>query len=81
MIGHVAPEAFDGGPIAAVQEGDLINIDIENRKIELEVPADVIAKRLDAWKQPVKRYPSGVFAKYVALVSSASQGAVTSQPK
>jgi dihydroxy-acid dehydratase len=81
MIGHVAPEAFDGGPIAAVQEGDLINIDIENRRIELEVPADVVAKRLESWKRPARRYQSGVFAKYVALVSSASQGAVTSQPK
>jgi dihydroxy-acid dehydratase len=78
MVGHVAPEAFDGGPIAAVREGDIIRIDIPSRTIDLEVPAAEIQERLTTWKTPALRYSTGVFAKYVALVSSASEGAVTS---
>jgi dihydroxy-acid dehydratase len=77
MVGHVAPEAAVGGPIAAVAEGDVILLDIEKRSINLEVPADVIERRLQKWKAPEPRYRTGVFAKYVALVSSASEGAVT----
>ena len=77
MAGHVAPEAANGGPIAAIQEGDTILIDIENRKIDLEVPAAEIAERLSRWKAPEVRYKTGVFAKYTALVGSASQGAMT----
>jgi dihydroxy-acid dehydratase len=77
MVGHVAPEAAVGGPIAAVVEGDVILLDIEKRSINLEVPADVIERRLQKWKAPEPRYRTGVFAKYVALVSSASEGAVT----
>lgn len=80
MIGHVAPEAADGGPIAAVEEGDTIHIDIEKRTIDLDVPAETVRKRLKGWVKPEPRYRTGVFAKYVALVSSASQGAVTSRP-
>ncbi len=81
MVGHVAPEAQNGGPIAAVEEGDSILIDIENRKIELEVAPEVIAQRMSKWKPPELRYKTGVFAKYTALVETASQGAVTSRPK
>jgi dihydroxy-acid dehydratase len=80
MVGHVAPEAQSGGPIAAVQEGDIISIDIENRSIHVEVPPEVLKERMANWKAPKLRYASGVFAKYVALVSSASEGAVTSRP-
>jgi len=76
-VGHVAPEAAVGGPIAAVQEGDLIHIDIANRTINLEIPEDLLHQRLSKWKAPEPRYRSGVFAKYVALVGSASQGALT----
>ena len=78
MIGHVAPEAAAGGPIAAVHEGDTIAIDIENRTIDLEVSQDVLKERLSRWTPPEPRYTTGVFAKYCALVSSASEGAITS---
>ncbi len=77
MAGHVAPEAADGGPIAAVQDGDRIVFDIEQRTVDLDVPADVVARRLAAWSRPEPRYQSGVFAKYIRLVSSAAEGAVT----
>ncbi len=77
MAGHVAPEAANGGPIAAVAEGDTINIDIAARKIDLEVSGDTIKQRLARWKAPEPRYRTGVFAKYAALVSSAADGAVT----
>ncbi len=78
MVGHVAPEAAVGGPIALVHEGDTVRIDIEARTIELKVGADEIAARRQAWQAPVAKYTTGVFAKYVKLVSSAAQGAVTS---
>lgn len=81
MVGHVAPEAQNGGPIAAVHEGDIISIDIENQTINLEVDPAVLKERLAGWTAPKLRYTSGVFAKYVALVSSASEGAVTSWPE
>jgi dihydroxy-acid dehydratase len=77
MAGHVAPEAQLGGPIAAVHEGDTITFDIPNRKLTLEVPEAEIARRLAAWKAPGLRYKRGVFAKYAATVSSASEGAIT----
>jgi dihydroxy-acid dehydratase len=77
MVGHVAPEAAVGGPIAAVRDGDSILLDIENRKIDLEIPAEELAARLKAWKAPELKYKSGVFLKYVNAVGSASQGAVT----
>ena len=80
MIGHVAPEAAVGGPIAAVQEGDIINIDIDKRTIELEVAPEVLAQRLKGWTAPAPKYDTGVFAKYIALVSSAAEGAVTFRP-
>jgi dihydroxy-acid dehydratase len=79
MAAHIAPEAFAGGPIAAVQEGDTIDIDVDANTLNLNVPADEIARRMRDWKVPEPRYKTGVFAKYVALVGSASEGAVTSQ--
>jgi dihydroxy-acid dehydratase len=81
MIAHVAPEAYDGGPIAVVQEGDRIIVDANRGLLELDVPADDIKRRLAAWKAPAPRYPNGVMAKYCALVASASEGAVTSKVK
>jgi dihydroxy-acid dehydratase len=80
MIGHVAPEAAQRGPIAAVREGDLIEIDQDNRQLNLLVPQDEIERRLAAWAPPPPRYTHGVFARYAALVSSASQGAVLVTP-
>ncbi|MCI0419354.1 MAG: dihydroxy-acid dehydratase [Acidobacteria bacterium] len=77
MAGHVAPEAARRGPIAAVQEGDMIVFDIKNRRLDVELSNEVIEQRLANWKEPQPRYTSGVFAKYAALVSSASEGAIT----
>ena len=77
MAGHVAPEAARGGPIAAVREGDMIVVDIDKRQLDVELSEDEIGRRLSQWTEPDPRYTSGVFAKYMALVSSASQGAVT----
>jgi dihydroxy-acid dehydratase len=77
MAGHVAPEAYLGGPIAAVHEGDTILFDIPNRRLTLDVPEAEIAKRLAVWKAPEPRYKRGIFAKYANSVSSASEGAVT----
>lgn len=80
MVGHVSPEAAAGGPIAAVREGDMITLDIEKRTINIEIAPEEMQARLQAWSPPQPRYKTGVFAKYVALVSSASLGAVTSDP-
>jgi len=79
MIAHIAPEAVAGGPIAAVEEGDTIDIDVDAGALNLEVPAEEIARRLKNWKAPAPRYTSGVFGKYIALVGSASEGAITSK--
>jgi dihydroxy-acid dehydratase len=79
MVAHVAPEAANGGPIAAVEEGDPVSIDVGAREINLEIPPEKIAERLARWKAPAPRYATGVFAKYCALVASASEGAVTSK--
>jgi dihydroxy-acid dehydratase len=79
MIAHVAPEAAVGGPIAAVEEGDTIVIDVEKSAIDVDVPAETLQGRLAKWKAPRPHYSTGVFAKYCALVSSASEGAVTSK--
>src|SRR5579864_5765995 len=76
-VGHIAPEAAVGGPIAAVEEGDTINLDIQKRTIDLDVPHSTLQDRLKKWKTPAPRYSTGVFAKYVALVGSASEGALT----
>lgn len=77
MAGHVAPEAAVGGPIAAVREGDTISFDIPNRRLDVNLPEGELTRRLDGFTPPAPRYASGVFAKYAALVSSASEGAIT----
>ena len=77
MAGHIAPEAAVGGPIAILREGDVVVIDIENRQLNVELSDAEIQTRLDAWQPPAPRYTSGVFAKYAAQVTSASEGAVT----
>ena len=77
VVGHVTPEAFEGGAIALVKEGDSITIDAHKRLIQLNVPDAEIARRRAAWKQPAPRYTTGVLGKYAKLVSSASKGAVT----
>lgn len=77
MAGHVAPEAARGGPIAAVREADMIVFDVENRRVDLEVTDREISDRLSEWKAPEPKYKTGVFAKYAAMVSSASEGAIT----
>jgi dihydroxy-acid dehydratase len=77
MIGHIAPEAAEGGPIAALRSGDIIVIDIKKRKLDVELSAAEIKKRLKAVKRPKLRYTWGVLAKYARLVGSASDGAVT----
>ena len=77
MAGHVTPEAAHGGPIAVVQDGDVIEFDIEARELRVELSEDEIAARLCDWTAPPPRYATGVLAKYAALVSSASEGAVT----
>ena len=78
MLGHVAPEAAVGGPIALVEEGDIIVVDVDNRTLDLEVDEAVLAERRARWTAPAPRYTTGVMAKYAALVSSAAEGAVTS---
>jgi dihydroxy-acid dehydratase len=80
MAGHVTPEAAHGGPIAVVQDGDMIEFDIEARELRVELSEDEIAARLRDWSAPPPRYTTGVLAKYASLVSSASEGAVT-RPK
>jgi dihydroxy-acid dehydratase len=77
MVGHIAPEAFVGGPIAALRDGDIIVLDIPNRRLDVELSNVEISARLKNWTPPAPRYTSGVMAKYARLVSSASEGAVT----
>ncbi len=77
VVGHVAPEAYAGGTIALVQEGDSVTIDAHVQLIQLNVPDEEIARRRAEWKQPAPRYTRGVLSKYAALASSASKGAVT----
>jgi dihydroxy-acid dehydratase len=77
MVGHVAPEAIVGGPIAALRDGDVIVLDIPRRRLDVELSDEEIAARLQNWTPPPPRYTSGVMAKYARLVSSASEGAVT----
>jgi dihydroxy-acid dehydratase len=81
MAGHVSPEAALGGPIAAVRDGDMIRFDVSQRVLEVEISDEVLRERMKEWKTPQPRYPTGVFAKYAALVCSASQGAITRPPK
>ncbi len=80
MVGHVAPEAARGGPLAAVEEGDPVTIDVEARRLEVELAPEVLQARLARWQPRPPRYTTGVFARYAALVSSASEGAVLRVP-
>ena len=80
MAGHVAPEAARRGPIAAVQDGDIIVFDIPNRELNVEISEEEMQKRLSTWQAPAPRFTSGVMAKYALLVSSSSLGAVTAVP-
>jgi len=75
-VGHVSPEAAQGGPIALVEEGDVIELDVAGRRIDLAVGEDELRRRADAWKQPPPKVSGGVLAEYVQRVSSASRGAV-----
>jgi dihydroxy-acid dehydratase len=77
MVGHAAPEAARGGPLAVVRDGDPILIDVGNRRLDVELSEAVLQERMHDWKPPTPRYATGVLAKYARLVSSASAGAVT----
>ena len=77
MAGHVAPEAAVGGPIALVREGDTVVFDVPSRRLDLKVSEEELVRRRAEWKAPAPRYRSGVFAKYAATVTSASEGAIT----
>ena len=77
MVGHVAPEAADRGPIAAVKNGDTIRFDIPKRRLDVQLTQKEMKSRLSPWKAPKPRYKTGVMAKYARLVSSASKGAIT----
>jgi dihydroxy-acid dehydratase len=77
MVGHVSPEAFDGGPIAALRDGDRITVDLANTRLDVALDAAEIARRMGAWTAPPPRYTAGALAKYARLVSSAAEGAVT----
>ena len=77
MVGHVAPEAATGGPIAAVREGDTVTIDVDERRLDVELSDDEIATRVAEYAAPSNPDATGVLAKYAALVGSASEGAVT----
>jgi dihydroxy-acid dehydratase len=78
MVGHVAPEAFRGGPIGDLRDGDIVVIDVAKRRLDVELGEDELAERHASWQQPEPRYSTGVFAKYAAIVRSASEGATTS---
>jgi dihydroxy-acid dehydratase len=77
-VGHVAPEATDGGPIAFVRGGDRIRLDLAARTMDLLVDDDELARRREGWTPPAPRYTTGVLGKYAKLVGSAAQGAITS---
>ncbi len=77
MVGHVAPEAFVGGPIALVKNGDEISMNTETNSVDLHVAEDELQKRRNEWRQPKPNYTSGALAKYASLVGSAAEGAIT----
>jgi dihydroxy-acid dehydratase len=77
MVGHVAPEAFRGGPIALLRDGDTVVLDVDARRLDVEVDDAELERRRSEWPQPGPRYATGVFAKYAATVGSASFGART----
>jgi dihydroxy-acid dehydratase len=76
-VGHVAPEAMVGGPIGMLQEGDIIVLDTDNRKIEVELSKEEMDRRTAAWHMPLPKHPTGALAKYARLVGSAAEGAIT----
>ena len=78
MAGHVSPEAVRGGAIAAVRDGDVIDLDVEGRRLDVQLADGEIAARVEAYEPPPPRYRAGVMAKYARGVSSASEGATTS---
>jgi dihydroxy-acid dehydratase len=80
MVGHVAPEAARGGPLAALRDGDVVSIDVEARSLGVELADDELARRLAAWSPPDGGPTGGVFARYRATVASASEGAVLRPP-
>jgi dihydroxy-acid dehydratase len=77
MVGHIAPEAARGGPLAALRDGDVITLDVDARRLDVELSEQELTARMEGWTRPPARYTTGVLAKYAALVSSASEGAVT----
>jgi dihydroxy-acid dehydratase len=77
LIGHITPEAFEGGPIALIEDGDLITVDAEKREISINATAEELAARRERWVRPAPYATRGILAKYAKLVSSASEGAVT----
>lgn len=77
VVGHITPEAYAGGPLAIVKDGDSITIDAQSRQLTLNITDNEIKSRLSSWKQPAPRYTRGVLAKYAKQVSSASLGAIT----
>ena len=79
VVGHITPEAFSGGPLAIVRDGDPITIDARDRTVNLDLDAAEIEARLEQWQRPAPRYTRGVLAKYAAVVASASAGAVTDE--
>jgi dihydroxy-acid dehydratase len=81
MVGHVAPEAARGGPLAVVRDGDAITIDVDARTVSVDVDDAGLAARLAAWSPPAPRFAGGVFARYAAAVGSASDGAVLTPPR
>lgn len=81
MVGHVAPEAARGGPLAALKEGDIVEIDVPGRELNVRLREEEIAKRLADWTAPAPRYESGALAKYAQTVSSASDGCITAPPR
>jgi dihydroxy-acid dehydratase len=81
MIGHVAPEAYVGGPIALVRDGDFISVDCDAGSLNLEVSEAELAERAKSWKAPEPHYKGGLFARYAGLVSSAKYGAILQKPE
>jgi dihydroxy-acid dehydratase len=77
VVGHITPEAFDGGPLAIVQDGDPVTIDGIKHQLTLDIPAKEISARLKKWRKPPPRYTRGVLAKFAKLAATASEGAAT----
>jgi dihydroxy-acid dehydratase len=77
MVGHVSPEAARGGALAALRDGDVVVVDVVGRELRVELTDEEVAARLEGFTPPPARYPAGVYGKYAALVSSASEGAIT----